>query len=79
MTIKDKHAVRIEKKFCNLITENPWTIELDRNEYRLQQFKRKAPSLYNSHREKILADIELLRVDVTVWFETNKKQGNKFR
>jgi hypothetical protein len=79
MTIKDKHAVRIEKKFCNLITENPWTIELDRNEYRLQQFKRKAPSLYNSHREKILADIELLRVDVTVWFETNKKQGNKFK
>lgn len=79
MTIKDKHAARIEKKFCNLITENPWTIELDRNEYRLQQFKRKAPDLFNQHRNRILADIDLLRVDVTEWFLTNKKQGKKGR
>jgi hypothetical protein len=78
MTIKDKHAARVEKKFCNLITENPWSIELDKNDYRLEQFKRKAPDLYISHRNKILSDIDSLRIDVTVWFETNKKQ-NKLR
>ena len=60
-----------------MITENPWTIELDRNEYRLQQFKRKAPDLFNQHRNRILADIDLLRVDVTAWFENNKKQRQK--
>lgn len=74
MTIKDKHAKRIERKFPNLITENTWSIELDRNDYRLEQFKKKAPTQYFEHRNRILGAIDLLRQDVTVWFEENKKR-----
>ena len=76
MVLRNNHAKRIEKKLPNLITESPWSIELDRNDYRLEQFKRKAPERYTKHREQILGDLDSLRIDMTIWFETNKKRNS---
>jgi hypothetical protein len=75
MVIRDTHAKRIEKKFPNLITEDPWSIEFDKNDYRLEQFKKKAPEKYVPHRERILGDLDSLRVDMNFWFEQNKKRN----
>ncbi len=77
--IENKHARRVEKKLPNLITVDPWTIELDRNVYRLEQFKRKAPEQYAAHTARILGDLDALRIDVTVWFEANRNSRKRKR
>jgi hypothetical protein len=56
---------RVEQKLPLLITDGPWwTFEIDRNEYRLRQFKKREPTKYQQHRNQIITDLEKLKRDV---------------
>lgn len=56
---------RVEGKLHLLITDGPWwSSELDRNEYRVKQFKKRSPALYEQHSTRIIIDLEKLKRDV---------------
>lgn len=56
---------RVEQKLPLLITDGPWwSFEIDRNEYRLRQLKKREPAKYQQHRNQITMDLEKLRRDV---------------
>lgn len=59
------NSKRVEKKLPLLITYGPWwTDELDRNEYRLQVFRKREPQRYQQHRDTLLKALGNLKVDV---------------
>ncbi len=56
---------RVEQKLPILITDGPWyTSELDRNIYRITQFKKRDPTRFQQHKNQIIMDLEKLRRDV---------------
>jgi hypothetical protein len=65
---------RVERKLPLLITDGPWwSPELDRNEYRLKQFKKKEPLRYQIHRDVLLTELDKLKRDVDRFLEQNRK------
>ena len=60
---------RVERKLPLLITDGPWySNELDRNEYRVKQFKKRKPEKYAQHREQLILDLEKFKRDVESMF-----------
>jgi hypothetical protein len=60
---------RIERKLPLLITDAPWwSTELDRNEYRVKQFKKRMPQKYRQHCDALRVDLEKLKRDVDALF-----------
>ena len=66
---------RVERKLPLLITDGPWwSNELDRNLYRVQQFKKREPKLFLQHRNKLIVDLEQLKLDVDRSMNGNSKK-----
>lgn len=67
------NSKRIEQKLSLLITDGPWwTFEVDRNEYRLRQLKKREPAKYQQHQNQIIMDLEKLKRDVNMAFRAKK-------
>jgi hypothetical protein len=64
---------RIERKLPLLITDAPWwTFEIDRNEYRVKQFKKREPRKYRQHCDALRVDLEKFKRDVDALFNDGK-------
>lgn len=64
---------RVERKLPLLITDAPWwSTELDRNEYRVKQFKKREPRKYQQHCSTLLVDLEKLKRDIDGLFGDKK-------
>jgi len=63
---------RVERKLPLLITDAPWwSTELDRNEYRVKQFKKKKPQLHQQHCDNLLRELNKYKDDVDALFGGN--------
>jgi hypothetical protein len=64
---------RVERKLPILLTNGPWfSSELDRNEWRLQKFKRQYPDKFIMHRNNIIKSLEELHKDIDAAAQARK-------
>jgi hypothetical protein len=69
-----KREKEIERKIPSLLAPW-WSSKYDLYDYRLLQFKKKAPDTYNQKRNNVIKSINDLELTMdTWWMETHKKR-----